>query len=161
MKEKIKKYWDVLFLFLSVFSLLLGFRCKSLIYFLIAGVSQGVFYGKNNYRIFHYPHTDKFYEKYSEFKKKTNFAIPPINPKAEINSYWVHIVSATVGAVALFFLSFRFDPLHPYGTIRHLNTFDVVVLLIAILGYAGLLPRLLWFFASSGGLGDFIKPKDK
>jgi len=159
MKERVKEYWDILFLVSSVIFLFLGFRCQSFVYFILAGILQGIFYGKNNYRIFHYPHTDKFYEKYNqESKKKTGFVVPPVNPKAVLNSYWVHIISAVVGAVAIFFLSFTLDFAHPYWSIKHLDIIDVVILLIAILGYTGLLPRLLWFFASSGGLSEFLKP---
>lgn len=115
--------------------------------FLIIGLITGLFYGWNDYRIYFYPHTNKFYKK----------GIPPVNLPAKINAIWIHLVCGFVGAIALYLISIKLISDYPNKIVGALAWQDFVVLLIGLLGITGLLPRTLWFFASKADIPDLIK----
>lgn len=108
-----------------------------LVIFILASLITGFFYGRNNYWIFH------------ASKNKTDRS--PLNKPAEANQFWIHIVCGVIGAIALYLLSFRLDFINLQNTFSQLRLLDLFLFLIAVLGYTGLLPRTLWFFASSPG----------
>lgn len=133
--------WDMIFLILSAASLLIGFiyiqeNNTKLILFIIAGILHGFYYGKNNNLIFHRPRKND----------------PPSedNSKAKTNTYWVHMICGIAGTIALYFLSSHINFACPTITICSLGWPDFTLFVIAILGYTGLLPMTLWFFANSG-----------
>jgi len=172
----------LLFLLLGVFSLwCLCNKELSLILFLISGVTHAIFYGRKNDQIFHFPHAEENREfdmnkidflkiKEIENKKggiKATFGIMPFtkapyrNKYAKVNTLWVHLICSVAGAIALYLLLNRFNLLNLNSwTLKHLGFSDFVLFLVALLGYTGLLPMTLWFFANSGKLlENLIKPK--
>lgn len=146
---------------------------------LTSAIIQGLYYGKYNNLIFHYPHAsndsekkppeflkqkriDKEKKSSKEVTTETDFYLfkeaPFINNKARANTLWVHILCSTVGAVSLYMLFSHVDLSNPSWSIKRLQSSDLVLILIALLGYTGLLPMTLWFFANSGKiLEGFIK----
>ena len=102
---------------------------------LFSGLLLGYYYGKFNDYIFHYP----------------SFVKPVwINKYAEINTWWVHTICSMSGSVALYFIILRVTYFDCHCLPFVLNTADLILLGIFILGYTGLLPMTLWFFANSG-----------
>lgn len=149
----------------------------TLFVFIIAGVLVGYYYGYYNLRIFHKPFEDNVYlkepkvptekiiEKYNsegnliekiiernKINRINQYDLSSINDVAIVNSIWVHVVCGLVGAAALYLLSNHICLLDPRVTIYRLGWPDLFLFLIAVLGYTGLLPRTLWFFASKGNL---------
>ncbi len=59
---------------------------------------------------------------------------------------WIHIISGTVGSVALYLLLGVINLNNRSQTLQDLGFSAFMLFLIAILGYTGLLPRILWFF---------------
>lgn len=140
-EKDISNDWDRLLLVLSVICLFLSFVYKPLSnirfeLFITAGILQGIYFGINNNYIFHYPH-------------KKNLP-PEDNSKARTNTFWVHLICGVVGTTALYFLSSHINFACPIKTVFGLNWQDFALFVIAILGYTGLLPMTLWFFANSG-----------
>lgn len=115
--------------------------------FLIIGAITGLFYGWNDYRIYFYPHTDKYY------KGK----IPPVNWIARLNALWVHLVCGIAGAIAFYLVYIKLISHCQSRFLMNLTWQDFVVMLIGLLGITGLLPRTLWFFASKPDITGLIK----
>jgi len=59
---------------------------------------------------------------------------------------WIHIICSEVGAVAFYLLLSRINNSLKFVIVRGFNLSDFILFLIAILGYTGLLPRILWYF---------------
>lgn len=59
---------------------------------------------------------------------------------------WIHIISGVTGSVALYLLLGAISLSDRSQTLEQLNWSAFILFLIAILGYTGLLPRILWFF---------------
>lgn len=128
-----------------------------LLFFMVSGICVGFFYGQNDHRIWHFPYTDGFYEKnlQSGFKEKKEIwfkEIPSLNDNANTHNLWVHIIGGITGGVALYFLLSHIDFVNPSANFDKLGLIDLTFFLVAILGYSGYIPRILWFFASKGGL---------
>ena len=153
---KHKVVWPVVLILAIIFTAL-GFYLSSLLFFMISGILTGLFYGWNNYRIFHYPHTDEFYKDYLTKERHGFTKIPPENIVAKLNTVWVHLACGVTGSITLYLLSTRISFVCPTKSIEQLNWVDGVLFVIAILGYIGLLPRTLWF----GNLLGVITPKNK
>lgn len=134
------KFVDILLLVFCALAILLSFAiCTSfkLPLLVVSGVLLGVYYGKNNYEIYHY---DPLKEDEGKLK-----------PIAQIDSYWKHIVSGVIGSVSLYIIS-----QHLYFFLSHsrpirLESIDMLVSLVAALAYMGLLPLTLTFVATAGG----------
>lgn len=154
-KESRRQFIWYFCLVLASILVVLAFYYHNLFVFIISGLFLGIFYGWNNYRIFHYPHTDEFYQNYLTKEKQGFEKVPPVNTVARINTMWIHLVSCVTGSIALFFLSTRINPLCARESIERLNWVDGVLFAVVLLGYTGLLPRTLWF----GNVFGFIKPK--
>ncbi len=63
-----------------------------------------------------------------------------------VHQVWIHIISGITGSVALYFLLGVIDINNPILTIERFGWGVFTLLIVAILGYTGLLPRILWFF---------------
>jgi hypothetical protein len=100
--------------------------------FAISGFISGLYYGWHN---------DIIWNKNGELEKPHNY---------RIHQLWIHIIGGFIGAIALYFLfcSRNISQINR----DELKLTDLVLLLIATLGYAGLFPRSLWFIASHGDL---------
>lgn len=59
---------------------------------------------------------------------------------------WVHIICGIAGSVALYLLLGTIDLNNRILVLEKLGWSEFVLFIIAILGYTGLLPRILWFF---------------
>lgn len=154
-----KQHFWYLYLLLVLAILVSAFHFNNIVLFIASGVLLSIFYGWNNYRIFHYPHTDEFYKEFlTKEKHRFDKKPPPVNAVAKINERWVHLVSGVTGSVALYFLSSRVNLYCSVKAIENTNLADGVLFLVALLGYSGLLPRTLWFLANKGGLSEFSKP---
>lgn len=104
-------------------------------WFVISGVLVGFYYGLFNDKIFHYP-------KKPEGEYRNEFA--------KTNTMWIHLLSGFISGIAAYYLvgSIRINQ----GNINEYNLAHLVLSFIALLGYVGLLPMTLWFFANSGKL---------
>ena len=119
------------------------FREKYLLSFLcISGVIVGIYYGKNNYELYH---SNNVFEEEPRSLKVI----------ARIDAFLKHILCGIMGSVALYVL------------IEHLNIFSanhqfkldwssLILFIIAMLGYLGLLPLTFTFLAASGKLLEKI-----
>lgn len=136
--------WCLLLLFSFVIVLCVIFQFKQTdlfknksFWFVISGISTGVYYGLFNDRIFQYP-KEKTYQYRNEL--------------AQINSVWVHIVSGFTAGLAAYFLNESFSKSE--HNVSSLGWPHLILFLVALGGYTGLLPRWIWFFASKGGPGE-------
>lgn len=130
-----------LFVLLGTLSLWTPLKLLSLILFIISGIAHGIYYGSNNHQIFH-----------------ANSEEP--NKEGKVNDLWVHLICSIAGSIALYLLLNRINILDPLWPLKHLKFADFIIFLVALLGYTGLLPMTLWFFANSGeALKQLIKPK--
>ncbi len=126
--------------------MVIGFLQSAFLLLLLASIISGSNYGFNN---------DSFWES-PYFPILGNRKVShPNNQKYNKILYvshqvWVHILCAIVGAIALYLLSLRFNSYIYWN--YHLSWIDLVLLIVALLGYTGLLPRTLWFFASRGDI---------
>ena len=109
-----------------------------LIVFLSSAIFLGLYYGFNNYRIYH-------------LSEIAGISEPKLKTISLIDNLWKHLISALAGSVALYLLSM--DLFSGY-----LNFYHFVLSVVGLLEYAGLLPMTLWFFARSGDvLANMIK----
>lgn len=141
----------------------------SLMLFMLSGLFQGLYYGLRNNNIFHYPHTKDFYLEFFSFKSKKKIEkpakngkqsvsfetelypykdIPSLNEYASANTLWVHLICSLTGAFSMYFLIN--DLSSKQFNVNQFNGSHFVLFSVAILGYTGLLPMTLWFFANSG-----------
>lgn len=58
---------------------------------------------------------------------------------------WIHIISGIVSSITFYLLLGSVNLSDRRLTVSNLNFSDFVLFLITILGYTGLLPRILWF----------------
>jgi len=152
-----------------------------LIVLIISGILLGCFYGYHNWRIFDRPFKDEIYKKVSPqivkieydnnniLVKKTvqedkmkkieiheTYDRSSLNKQALVNSMWVHIVCGVAGAIAFYLLANNIFFNKHFFRLYKLNISDLFFFIIALLGYMGLLPRTMWFFASKGSI-DILK----
>lgn len=59
---------------------------------------------------------------------------------------WVHVICGITGSVALYLLLGVINLSNRTQTLENLGWGELMLFIIAILGYTGLLPRILWFF---------------
>lgn len=177
-------HWSLVLVFILVISAILlpqSSDCK-MVLLILSGTIVGYYYGFHNWRIFHKPFADEIYsklpktltekiiEKYGsgkEILEKTiektkearieDYKLSSINNAAIANSIWVHVICGVTGAVTLYFLSSHIHFENPWRTLHKLDWPDLFLFVIALLGYTGLLPRTLWFFASKGSLNSITK----
>lgn len=154
-------------LFLAMILLLVAFilnykgdRILNLVCFILAGLFHGLYYGKNNHRIFHFPYKDEYYwkidgKKEEEIQRKLenpNYVLRLNNESANSNVLWVHLICSFAASIALYFLSIRINILEPSKFIRHAGLVDLILFAIVLIGFCGLLPMTVWFFANTGKL---------
>ncbi len=115
-----------------------------LIVLILSGLISGVYYGLYNDFIWLSP----------KINSKENFKSNPDFKELSLykgHQVWIHLVCGVVGSLALYLLlgklNFTSFPVNLDG----LGIKELVLLLIALLGYTGLLPRTLWFFSNRGG----------
>lgn len=156
-------------LILAIISNTLLCRTLSLILFMLSGLFHGIYYGLRNNNIFHYPYTKDFYREFFSFKSKKEIRktieddkkevstgielypyknIPLSNDYALANTLWVHLVCSLVGAFSMYFLIN--DLSTKQFAVNEFKGTHLILFAIVILGYTGLLPMTLWFFANSG-----------
>ncbi len=58
---------------------------------------------------------------------------------------WVHVICGIVGSLAFYLLVRTIDIRHPLQTVEKLGIGHLILFVIGVLGYTGLLPRILWF----------------
>ena len=122
----------LLILTIAIFSVLflLFQNCSVpiILWFIILGLVSGLYYGWFNNDIFH--QSGKFN---NEFEK--------------VQALWIHLVCGFLSSIGLFILYQKF--------IQKFSEFgleDFALLIFAMLGITGLLPRTLWFLANKGEL---------
>lgn len=80
-------------------------------------------------------------------------------PHYRAHQMWIHIICSLVGGIALYYLITIIDINNLSQTLER-HGFNLFALsFIIVMGYVGLLPRLLWY--TSYGLGQFGKPPGK
>lgn len=96
-----------------------------LVFFLLAGISSGWFYGKHDHEV--WPSAEQ------------------PTPYGKIHAIWVHMVGGISAGAAAFILFSKVN-------FNKLELSDLILFLIMVLGYSGYIPRTLWFLANKGGL---------
>lgn len=145
----------LLVLITVIFFLVFGLYCRNLVSLFLSGLLAGIYFGLNDYRIFHYYYSDKFYKDNPHMlshnkdlpKETFSLKVPELNESSKFDLIWVHVICGITSAYAVYLL--LTNPLiDQYGISR------IFLFLIALLGYSGRLPRTLWFLANKGGIGD-------
>lgn len=120
----------VLVRLIAVFLVFLGVvsdRC-GLYYLLASGVLLGAYYGWFN---------DLIWRPTGKLENSMPY---------RAHQVWVHIICGIAGSVALYLLLGTIDLNSRALVLEKLGWSEFVLFIIAILGYTGLLPRILWFF---------------
>ena len=114
-----------------VILVILGFIFQKFEFYFIlsSGFLLGVYYGLYNDAIWR--PTGKLYDSFPY----------------RAHQLWIHIICGTVGSMAFYFLLGNIDIYNQAETLKKLGASDFFLFLIALLGYVGLLPRILWFFS--------------
>jgi len=112
---------------------------RQLTYLLLSGALSGTYHGLFTLSLWRKDDKDKH-------KHRTNAPY-------EINTLWVHLVCGLVASACLYLLANKTDFRNSFSPI------DIFFLIIALVGYAGLLPRTLWFFSYNGDLTGGSKGK--
>lgn len=108
---------------------------QRLIFFIFSGIFLGWFYGENNNEIW------------------SNEQDPDHPRKKEnIHNHWVHIVGGVTGGISLYFLLSHINFGDPLDLFDKAGSIDFVLFIIAILGFTGYIPRVLWLVATTGKL---------
>ena len=140
-KKEIKFFENeqVIVRFLIGGMLVLGILFNSVLFLFISAIVSGINYGLNN---------DTIWEPKSFWIHKDMIEIDENEKHKEIlykhHQLWVHLVCSIVGFVAFCILLNRIGFWH--FTQPRLELADLILLILALLGYTGLLPRALWFF---------------
>jgi len=132
----------------------------TLLLFVALGIIAGLYYGKHDNDIFHYPYKDKkdgknektqehYFPLYLQDGKIKKIYAPKLNNNAKLHNLWIHLFCGFIGATAMYTVFTNKICLSNF-TFKTFDWPDFVLLLIGTLGYVGLLPRTLWFFASKG-----------
>ena len=101
-----------------------------LIFFVVSGIVSGLFYGYYNDTIWSLD-PDK------QLVQKSIYRVQQI---------WTHLLCGIIGGLALYLLLPRVGFLN--FEIESLNWTDLVLFILATLGYTGMLTRTFWFFAN-------------
>lgn len=122
---------EFLFRFAATILVLLGITSiKYKFYFLLfSGILLGVYYGLYNDIIWR-----------PTGKLENSFPY-------RAHQLWIHIICGTIGSISLYFLLGSLDFKCQSVTLQKLSVKEFVLFGIALLGYVGLLPRILWFFS--------------
>lgn len=115
-------------LLILLFLILQSCNIPTILWFIVIGLSVGIYYGWFNNDIFH--QSAKFN---NEFEK--------------VHALWIHIVCGLAGSIILFILFNKY----PFSS-SEFGLGDFALLIFGILGIVGLLPRTFWFLANSGDL---------
>lgn len=114
---------------LAIVLIYYGLTSKYSLYFLLAsGIVLGAYYGWFN---------DMIWRPNGKLEKSIPY---------RAHQVWIHIIAATAGSVAFYLLLGSIDLTNPIETSDSLGWQHFILFIIAILGYTGLLPRILWFF---------------
>ncbi len=152
-KGEVLLQWYPTVLAIGVFVLFLGIWVHSLLLLVVAGIITGTYYGLNNDRVWHFSYKTDFYAKNKNFEEiQKMYVIPSLNPVAKAHQIWIHVLCGLIAGVTLYILVEKFNLANVWFTFKRLDLKDYILLLISTLGYTGLLPRTLWFFASRGDL---------
>jgi len=114
-----------------------------LIFILLSGIVSGLYYGCYN---------DIIWRPNSE-EKLSNL------PHYRAHQLWIHIFCGLLGSLALYYLITIIDANNLGQTLEKYGFNIFIISFVSLMGYVGLLPRLLWF--TSYGLGQFGKPPGK
>jgi len=137
-KEFANRLWVIVFLLMS-FVLPNPWKFVSMLF---SGIVAGLYNGYYNDIIWR-PNNEKKLE---------------MLPYYRAHQVWIHIFCGSAGSFALYYLTL-IDFSSPSLVLEKYG-FNVFVLsFITVMGYIGLLPRLLWY--TSYGLGQFGKPLGK
>ncbi|HEV2339437.1 MAG TPA: hypothetical protein VGT05_01575 [Patescibacteria group bacterium] len=116
--------------FAAIVLVIIGISLKQngIYFFLASGILLGAYYGWFN---------DLIWKPNGKLEKSFSYRAHQI---------WIHIICGTVGSIALYFLLGIIDFSHRSQTLGKLGLVEFILFILAILGYTGLLPRILWFF---------------
>lgn len=107
----------------------LGITSTNGLYFLLAsGAVLGTYYGLFN---------DMIWRPNGKLEKSLPY---------RAHQVWVHIICGVTGSVASYLLLGTIDLNNRALVVEKLGWGEFMLFIIAILGYTGLLPRILWFF---------------
>ena len=132
-------------IFMVIF-LVLGFLLSNpwkIIFIILSGIASGLYYGCYN---------DIIWRPNSETKLSTF-------PHYRAHQMWIHIFCSLVGSIALYYLITLINFDNPGQILEKFGFNTFILAFVAIMGYVGLLPRLLWY--TTYGLGQFGKPPGK
>lgn len=87
-----------------------------------------------------------YYGWYNDMIWRPNGKLEPSFPY-RAHQLWIHIICGAVGSIAFYFLLGTLNINEQITTLTRLGFREFVLFVIAILGYVGLLPRILWFFS--------------
>ncbi len=140
-KEFKTRLWVIVFLLLG---LLLSNPWK-FVFLLLSGITSGLYlyYGCYNDIIWK-PNSEEELSKLPHYRA---------------HQMWIHIFCSSFGSIALYYLT-TFVNLDNLGQTLETYGFNLFILsFVIVMGYIGLLPRLMWF--TSYGLGQLGKPFGK
>lgn len=115
---------------IAIFLLFMGVKLGKygFCYLFFSGVVLGAYYGWFN---------DMIWRPNGKLEKSLPYRAHQI---------WVHIICGVTGSVALYFLLGVLDFSNMATVSGKIGWGEFLLFIIAILGYTGLLPRILWFF---------------
>ena len=105
------------------------FRAYSLYLLLSSGVLLGLYYGFYNDIIWR-----------QKGKLSNSFFY-------RTHQLWIHIICGVIASLSLFFLLGSIDFSNQDVTLANLGLKEFILFLIVLIGYVGLLPRIIWFFS--------------
>lgn len=105
---------------------------RQLTLLLLSGVISGVYHGL---------YTLSLWRKDDKDKHKDRQNIP-----YEVNTLWLHILCGIIASICLYLIVSKTTLTQNFSIV------DILLFIIVLVGYAGLLPRTMWFFSYSGKL---------
>lgn len=137
----------LIFLFLLLGTLLSNSNDR-LFFLLLASLISGIY---NGY------YDDVQWRAQSPNKDHSNKLLPeeclhtgPLDFPYRAHKMFLHIICGFVAAISLYLLSSGIDLDNPLRAVNQLSFSSFGLFLIALTGYAGILPRAIWFWSYSG-----------
>ncbi|KKQ56739.1 MAG: hypothetical protein US75_C0003G0026 [Candidatus Woesebacteria bacterium GW2011_GWC1_38_13] len=129
---KVLKSKEFLMRFISIIFLLLGISTTDIFRFilmLISGIMLGIYYGLYN---------DVIWRPKGSLGESFPY---------RAHQLWIHIICGLIGSISLYFLLGAINIYNPLKTLKNFGFTEFTLFGIALLGYVGLLPRILWYFS--------------